>query len=116
MLFLRGAPAVPAVGQTMLAQTETIFGPIWVWLLFGETPSATTLIGGAAILAAVVAMALAGAGARRRRRASGGFQASIAARRARSRRRIWRAPASASTPSSLNCDTVRDTVSSVRPR
>jgi drug/metabolite transporter (DMT)-like permease len=61
-LFLRGAPSVPAVGQTMLAQTETIFGPIWVWLLFGETPPATTLIGGVAILAAVVTMALAGAG------------------------------------------------------
>jgi len=60
-LFMRGAPLVPAVGQTMLAQTETIFGPIWVWLLFGETPAATTLIGGAVILAAVVAMALAGA-------------------------------------------------------
>ena len=62
MLFLRGAPSVPAVGQTMLAQTETIFGPIWVWLIFGETPAATTLIGGAVILAAVVAMAFAGAG------------------------------------------------------
>jgi drug/metabolite transporter (DMT)-like permease len=63
MLFLRGAPSVPAVGQTMLAQTETIFGPIWVWLFFGETPPATTLLGGAVILAAVVAMAFAGAGA-----------------------------------------------------
>lgn len=62
MLFLRGAPAVPAVGQTMLAQTETIFGPVWVWLFFGETPPRTTLVGGVVILAAVVAMALAGAG------------------------------------------------------
>ena len=39
-LFLRGAPSVPAVGQTLLAQTETIFGPLWVWLAFGETPAA----------------------------------------------------------------------------
>jgi len=62
-LFLRGAPAVPAVGQTLLAQTETIFGPVWVWLAFGETPAAATLVGGAIILAAVVAMALSGAGA-----------------------------------------------------
>ena len=61
-LFLRGAPLVPAVGQTMLAQTETIFGPVWVWLLFGETPPLPTLIGGVVILVAVVAMALAGAG------------------------------------------------------
>jgi drug/metabolite transporter (DMT)-like permease len=62
-LFLRGAPTVPAVGQTLLAQTETIFGPIWVWLAFGETPAATTLAGGAVILTAVVAMALSGAAA-----------------------------------------------------
>ena len=62
-LFLRGAPSVPAVGQTLLAQTETIFGPVWVWLAFGETPSAPTLVGGAVIFVAVVAMALSGAGA-----------------------------------------------------
>jgi drug/metabolite transporter (DMT)-like permease len=61
-LFLRGAPHVPAAGQTVLAQTETIFGPVWVWLAFGETPAVTTLIGGAVILAAVVWMAAAGAG------------------------------------------------------
>jgi drug/metabolite transporter (DMT)-like permease len=59
MLFLRGAPGVPAAAQTVLAQTETIFGPVWVWLLFGETPAATTLAGGAVILAAVVSMAAA---------------------------------------------------------
>ena len=35
-LFLQGAPKAPAVGQTMLAQTETIFDPVWVWLFFGE--------------------------------------------------------------------------------
>jgi drug/metabolite transporter, DME family len=61
-LFLRGTPHVPAAGQTVLAQTETIFGPIWVWLAFGETPALATLTGGAIILAAVVWMAAAGAG------------------------------------------------------
>jgi drug/metabolite transporter (DMT)-like permease len=61
-LFLRGAPHVPAAGQTVLAQTETIFGPVWVWLAFGETPAATTVIGGAIILAAVIGMAAAGPG------------------------------------------------------
>jgi drug/metabolite transporter, DME family len=57
MFFLRGAPHVPAAGQTVLAQTEAIFGPVWVWLAFGETPAAATLIGGAIILGAVVSMA-----------------------------------------------------------
>ena len=63
-LFLRGAPHVPAAGQTVLAQTETIFGPIWVWLAFGETPAAATVIGGAIILGAVVSMAAAGPSSR----------------------------------------------------
>jgi drug/metabolite transporter (DMT)-like permease len=62
-LFLRGAPAVPAVGQAVLAQTETVFGPLWPWLVFGETPARSTLIGGAIILSAVVAMTYAGAAA-----------------------------------------------------
>ena len=61
VLFLRGAPHVPAAGQTVLAQTETIFGPLWVWLAFSETPAAATLVGGAIILAAVISMAAAGA-------------------------------------------------------
>ena len=59
--FLRGAQHVPAVGQTVLAQTETVFGPIWVWLIFNERPSDATLIGGVIILVAVITMAYAGA-------------------------------------------------------
>jgi len=65
-LFLRGAPWVPAVGQTVLAQTETVFGPVWVWLAFGEAPAAATLLGGGVILMAVVAMAFASGGGMRR--------------------------------------------------
>jgi DME family drug/metabolite transporter len=59
-LFVRGAPHIPAAGQAVLAQTETIFGPIWVWLLFAEAPLGTTLAGGAVVLVAVTAMAVAG--------------------------------------------------------
>jgi drug/metabolite transporter (DMT)-like permease len=55
--FLRGAPLVPAAAQTVLAQTETIFGPVWVWLAFDEAPAASTLIGGSVILVAVISMA-----------------------------------------------------------
>ncbi len=61
VLFMRGAPRVPAVGQTILAQTETVFGPLWVWLAFGETPAPATLVGGAVILAAAIIMTLNGA-------------------------------------------------------
>ena len=61
--FLRGAPRVPTAAQTVLAQTETIFGPVWVWLVFGEAPGLPILIGGAVILAAVVSMAAASSAA-----------------------------------------------------
>ena len=61
VFFLRGAVHVPAVGQTVLAQTETAFGPLWVWLFLGERATLATLVGGAVILVAVVAMALSGA-------------------------------------------------------
>ena len=70
-LFLRGAPHVPAAGQTLLAQTETIFGPIWVWLAFDEKPDVATLIGGAVIFAAVVSMALTGVSPTRPKAANG---------------------------------------------
>ena len=60
-LFQRGAPRIPAVSQTLLAQTETLAGPIWVWLLLNERPSVNTLIGGSIILFAVVLMAYYGA-------------------------------------------------------
>jgi hypothetical protein len=62
-LFLRGAPSAPAVGQNLLAQTETIFPPVWAWLAFLETPAASTLIGRAVIFAVVVAIALSRAAA-----------------------------------------------------
>jgi drug/metabolite transporter (DMT)-like permease len=62
MTEVRGAPHVPAAGQTVLVQTESIFGPIGVWLAFDEKPAVATLIGGAVIFVAVVSMALAGVG------------------------------------------------------
>jgi len=60
-LFQRGAPHIPAVSQTLLAQTETLAGPVWVWLLLNERPSLNTLTGGGIILFAVVLMAYYGA-------------------------------------------------------
>ena len=59
ILFNKASRAVPAVGLTVLAQTETVFAPLWVYLLLGETPKPTTLIGGALVLAAVLIKALA---------------------------------------------------------
>jgi DME family drug/metabolite transporter len=67
-LFNLASPHVPAVGLTVLAQTEIVLAPVWVYLVFSETPLPTTLIGGALILSAVLGMAV--AGSRRGRRAT----------------------------------------------
>jgi DME family drug/metabolite transporter len=57
--FNLASPSISAVGLVVLAQTETVFAPVWVWLAFGETPSLSTVVGGAMILAGVVMTALA---------------------------------------------------------
>ncbi|MFI5011533.1 MAG: DMT family transporter [Hyphomicrobiales bacterium] len=59
-LFIKGAAFIPAVGLTVLAQTENIFGPLWVWLFIGEAPPLATVLGGGVILLAVVLMGLIG--------------------------------------------------------
>jgi DME family drug/metabolite transporter len=59
--FNAAATQIPAVGLTVLAQTETILSPLWAYLILGETPSAATLAGGALILAGVLVSAFAGA-------------------------------------------------------
>ena len=59
-LFIKGAAFIPAVGLTVLTQTENVFGPIWVWLFIGEAPPPATILGGGIILTAVVLMGLIG--------------------------------------------------------
>lgn len=45
---------LPAAELSLLALTEVILGPIWVWLGVGEVPSGFTVLGGAIVLLAVV--------------------------------------------------------------
>ena len=54
LLFNAASRDVPAVAMTVLAQTETVFVPLWIFLRFDEKPKAATLVGGAVILAAVL--------------------------------------------------------------
>jgi drug/metabolite transporter (DMT)-like permease len=54
LLFNYAARTVKAGQLTLLAQTETVLGPLWVFLLFGETPRLTTVLGGALILLGVM--------------------------------------------------------------
>jgi len=53
-LFAKGAPLVPAAVTALIGTLETMLGPLWVWLLHGEMPSARTLVGGGIILAALL--------------------------------------------------------------
>lgn len=46
----------PEVGLIMLL--ETVLGPLWVWLVIGETPSARAFVGGAIVIGALVAHSL----------------------------------------------------------
>ena len=54
ILITLAAQIVPAAQVALLSLTETALAPLWVWLVFTETPGANTLIGGAIIVAAVL--------------------------------------------------------------
>jgi len=45
--------SAPEVGMFYLL--ETVLAPIWVWLIFAETPATMTLVGGAMLVAAIAA-------------------------------------------------------------
>ena len=34
---------------------ETVFAPVWVWIIFGEAPSRQSLVGGTILIVALVA-------------------------------------------------------------
>jgi drug/metabolite transporter (DMT)-like permease len=53
-LFLIGSRLIPAAQAALIGALETPLAPLWVWLAFGETPSANALLGGAIVIAAVV--------------------------------------------------------------
>ncbi len=65
VLYTLGSRSVPAAELTLLSLAEVVLGPVWVWLLLGETATQATLIGGAVLLSAIAGNAL--SGARRKR-------------------------------------------------
>jgi drug/metabolite transporter (DMT)-like permease len=59
LIFLTmGARLIPAAEVALITLLEIVLGPLWVWFAFSEQPSATTLAGGAIVLAAVVMQAM----------------------------------------------------------
>jgi drug/metabolite transporter (DMT)-like permease len=58
LLFMAGARLIPAAESSLIGMLEIVLGPLWVWLVIGEQPTAASLAGGAIILAAVLAPSL----------------------------------------------------------
>lgn len=52
--FATGARMIPAAYAALLATFETLFGPVWVWLVHAEVPSSRTLVGGAIVFTALL--------------------------------------------------------------
>lgn len=57
-LYTRASRYLRAAELQLLATTELILAPLWVWIGVGEVPTMTTLAGGALIFLAVLAQAL----------------------------------------------------------
>jgi drug/metabolite transporter (DMT)-like permease len=54
LFFLLGSRHVPSSEAGLIALLDVVLGPLWVWLVFVETPGTPALIGGALVLLAVV--------------------------------------------------------------
>ncbi|TWH00603.1 EamA domain-containing membrane protein RarD [Mesorhizobium sp. J18] len=53
-LFASGARLIAAPVAALLGTFEPVLGPVWVWLIHGEIPSARTVIGGCVVVAALM--------------------------------------------------------------
>ena len=53
IFYTLGSRKIPAAEATLLAALEVPLTPLWVWMLFGETPGYYTLIGGLIVMAAL---------------------------------------------------------------
>jgi drug/metabolite transporter (DMT)-like permease len=52
-LFSLGARMLPAVETALIGALDAPLAPIWVWLIFAETPSSATLSGGLIVFVSV---------------------------------------------------------------
>ncbi len=66
VLYTAGSRTVPAADMSLVAMTEVVLAPIWVWLVFGETAGKFTIVGGILLLSAVAGDAISGIRARQR--------------------------------------------------
>jgi drug/metabolite transporter (DMT)-like permease len=57
-IYTLGAKVVPAAELALLAMTEVVLGPFWVWLFLGEGAGPMTLLGGLILLGAIAGNAV----------------------------------------------------------
>jgi drug/metabolite transporter (DMT)-like permease len=57
---LRGARLIPSAETGLISTLDVVLGPLWVWMLFSETPGHFAIVGGTVVLAAVLGYLLAG--------------------------------------------------------
>ena len=53
MLYVIGSALIPATLSALIGTMEAPMGVLWAWIGVGEVPAATTLIGGAIVMAGV---------------------------------------------------------------
>lgn len=58
--FTLGAKWLPPIETALIGSLDAPLAPFWIWLVFNEAPSKSTVIGGSIVFAAVVANVLAG--------------------------------------------------------
>lgn len=52
--FASGARLVPAALAALIGTLEPVLGPVWVWLIHSEVPSARTVLGGSVVFVALL--------------------------------------------------------------
>lgn len=53
LLFMAGSRYVDPAEASLIAQTDIVLGPFWVWMFFSELPASNTLLGGGMTFIAV---------------------------------------------------------------
>jgi drug/metabolite transporter (DMT)-like permease len=53
-LFLMGSAKIPPIETALLGAMEASLAPLWVWMIFSETPTTPTIFGGTIVLFAVL--------------------------------------------------------------
>jgi drug/metabolite transporter (DMT)-like permease len=58
LLFFSSVRYMPTVEASLMVLLETVLGPIWVWLVIGEIPTAVAAVGGIVIIGGIAGNSL----------------------------------------------------------